>query len=165
MQLVEPPSRLPPDPDPPTVAEAVRLLDEAWLDPDWGTLVWFTMTTGLRRGELCGVRWSQVDLERGAVTINRAIARYDGVLVEKDTKSHQKRRLALDPQAIEILKEHRARAVERAASLGLTLRPDAFLFSLAPDNSTPMKPATVGQRSSRMAARVEIDTHLHCLRH
>lgn len=165
VQLVEPPSRLPPDPEPPTVAEAVQILDEAWLDPDWGTLVWFTMTTGLRRGELCAIRWSHLDLERGTVTISRSIANYDGVLVEKDTKTHQKRRLALDPDTVAVLREHRERVAERAASLGLTLRTDSFVFSLDPDGSRPMKPATVGQRYSRMAARLGIDTHLHCLRH
>ena len=164
-QLVSAPPRLPPDPQPPSAEEAARLLEEAWADPDWGALVWFAMTTGLRRGELCGVRWSHVDLKSGTVSIWRAIARYDGVLVEKDTKTHRRRRITLDPETVAVLVEHRERAVERAASLATTLRPDAFVFSLAPDSSTPMKPATVGQRYSRMAARLNIDTHLHSLRH
>ena len=33
-------------------------------DPDWGMLVWLTMTTGARRGELCALRWSARRLGR-----------------------------------------------------------------------------------------------------
>jgi integrase len=39
-------------PDPPSAAEAALLLNTAWSDPDWGLLLWLTMVTGLRRGEL-----------------------------------------------------------------------------------------------------------------
>jgi integrase len=52
-----------PNPRPPTAAEAARIVNEAWRDPDWGTLVWVAMTTGARRGELCALRWSHVDLD------------------------------------------------------------------------------------------------------
>src|ERR671917_2621855 len=52
-----------PDPRPPTAQEAARLVERAWSsDSDWGTLVWTYMTTGARRGELCGLRWSHVNL-------------------------------------------------------------------------------------------------------
>ena len=44
------------------------IVEEAWEDPDWGALVWLTMTTGARRGELCALRWSHVDLPNGVVT-------------------------------------------------------------------------------------------------
>jgi integrase len=65
VELASPPAKGPPEPNPPSPAEAARLLDEAWTDLDWGTLVWLTMTTGARRGELCALRWSNVDLETG----------------------------------------------------------------------------------------------------
>jgi integrase len=43
-------------PDPPSAEEAVALLNEAWRDPEWGLLLWLTMVTGCRRGELCSIR-------------------------------------------------------------------------------------------------------------
>jgi integrase len=53
-----------PEPDPPTPQEAARLSEEAFrMDDDWGTLVWLAMTTGLRRGELVGLRFSRLDLD------------------------------------------------------------------------------------------------------
>jgi lysozyme family protein len=154
-----------PDPQPPTVEEAARIINEAWRDPDWGTMVWLTMTTGSRRGELCALRWFHVDIAAGVLTVKRAMSEADGVLEEKDTKTHQKRRVTIDPETIAILTEHWDRCVARAAALGLTLSRDAFVFSGQPDGSEPLKPGSVTQRYGRLADRLGIDTHLHALRH
>jgi integrase len=57
----EPPAAPTPNPQPPTAADASRIVSEAWRDLDWGTLVWVAMTTGTRRGELypcAGHTWS-----------------------------------------------------------------------------------------------------------
>jgi integrase len=48
VEFVSPPAKPPPDPQPPSAAEAARLLNEAWRDLDWGALVWLFMTTGAR---------------------------------------------------------------------------------------------------------------------
>jgi integrase len=61
-----------PSPQPPSAQEAARILAEAWKDPDWGRLVWVAMVTGLRRGELCGIRWRHVDLDTGVLALERA---------------------------------------------------------------------------------------------
>ena len=165
VELASAPAKGPPEPNPPSPAEATRLLDEAWTDPDWGTLVWLTMTTGARRGELCALRWSHVDLENGVLSIRRAIIQFGGKLQEKDTKTHQQRRVTLDPETVAVLAEHFERATERAASVGAALLPDAFVFSNAPDCRAPLVPGSVSQRYSRMADRLGIETHLHALRH
>lgn len=49
-EQAEPPAAPASNPQPPSSAEAARLLEEAWKDPDWGTFVWVAMTTGARRG-------------------------------------------------------------------------------------------------------------------
>lgn len=54
---------------------------------------------------------------------------------------------------------------ERARALGVELRSEAFVFSLAPDGSASLVPGSVTQRYSRMAARLGLDTHLHNLQH
>ncbi|MGW4867379.1 hypothetical protein [Streptomyces chartreusis] len=63
--LAEPPSQPKPNPDPPTPEEAVLVLNTAWQrDLDWGTFLFMTMVTGSRRGEMCALRWSDIDLDR-----------------------------------------------------------------------------------------------------
>jgi integrase len=76
VQLVDAPRAKAPDPQPPTPEEAARIVEEACQDPDWGMLVWITMVTGARRGELCGLRWSHVNLPGAVLTIRRAIAQH-----------------------------------------------------------------------------------------
>ena len=161
----EPPPAPKPDPQPPTAEEAARLIQEAWRDPDWGTLVWLTMTTGARRGELCALRWSRVDLATGTVIFRRGIGQDGTELWEKDTKTHQQRRVTIDPETVAVLTEHWDRSRSRAAALDIPLDRTAFVFSSSPDGSTPLVPGSVTQRYSRLATRLDIDTHLHALRH
>jgi Transcriptional regulators len=84
---------------------------------------------------------------------------------EKDTKTHQRRHVTIDPGTVAALIEHRQRWEARAAALGLRLSATAFVFSNSPDGSTHLKPSSVTQRYGRMARRLGIDTHLHNLRH
>ncbi|MGQ0632326.1 MAG: tyrosine-type recombinase/integrase [Sporichthyaceae bacterium] len=165
MSFVDPPSIPTPDPSPPNAEEAAAIVAEAWKDPAWGMLIWLAMTAGSRRGELCALRWSDLDLDRGLISVGRSIGQVAGATWEKDTKTHQRRTLSLDEYTVELLAEHRARCDARAAELGVTLRPIDFVFSLDPDSRTPVRPNTVTQRYSRMAKRLGLDTHFHSLRH
>ena len=75
-----------------TTAEAAALVAAAWEEgPDWGTLVWLVMVTGLRRAELLALRWSDIDLVGGKVYIRRNHVRVTGRSIEKDTKTHRGR--------------------------------------------------------------------------
>lgn len=161
----EPPSTPPPDPQPPTGAETARLLDEAWRDPDWGALVWLTMTTGMRRGELCALRWKHLDLEAAVLTVRRSIAQHGSTTEEKDTKTHQRRHVTLDPETVAVLSEQWQRCLARAQALDVTLDSEAFVFSPAPDGGAHLVPSSLTQRYRRMARRAGVDTHLHNLRH
>jgi integrase len=99
------------------------------------------------------------------ITYRRAAAQVGTDIYEKDTKTHQQRRIALDPETVEILRAHRDRCEARAEALGVDLTPDAYVFSPAPDGSVSFKPDTITQKYSRMANKVGIDTHIHALRH
>jgi integrase len=115
---------------------------------------------------MCGLRWSHVDLEHAVLTIRRTVfIGDDGQLHEKDTKTHQQRRVVLDAETAAVLDEHQARAHGRSAALGIKLDPDAFVFSAEPDSLMPMNPDTATQRYRRMAIRLGIDTTLKNLRH
>ena len=162
----EPPPLPHPDPNPPSSEEAARLVEEAWSnDPEWGALIWTAMTTGARRGELCALHLRDFDEATGVLTVRRAIFIDDnGELREKDTKTHQQRRIVLDVESQAVVSEHIERLTTRAEQLDLKLDPDAYLFSSYPDCSTPLNPDSVTQRYDRMAKRLRIDTTLRRLR-
>ena len=64
-----------------------------------------------------------------------------------------------------LLAGHRQRYTDLCAGLGFELPADGFMFSRDVDGSTHLKPATVGQRYSRLARRIGIKTTIHKLRH
>jgi integrase len=162
---VKAPSPVRSKPSPPTPAEAARLIQEAWKDEDWGAFVWTAMTTGARRGELCSLQRQELELDAAALTIRTGLKRVAGRLVRRDTKTHQQRRVALDTETVQVLTALVERQDAEAAKLGVTIGPEAFLFSPAPDASTPLAPDTATQRYDRMARRLGISTTLHKLRH
>ncbi len=111
IEQAEPPPQPTPNAQPPTAEEAARILDEARADPDWGVLVWLTMVAGFRRGEACALRWRHVDLVNGVLVLERSIGQLNGHTWEKDTKTHQYRRIALDPETVGLLTEHHTRCL------------------------------------------------------
>ncbi|MFB9742562.1 tyrosine-type recombinase/integrase [Pseudonocardia sulfidoxydans] len=162
----EPPRASRADPDPPTPAEAARILNDAWADPAWGMLVWLLMITGARRGEVSALRWRDIDRDRSTVWVSRANAETKAGLHEKGTKTGARRRIALDPHTINLLDAHRAMWWDRLAVFGAKLDEDAFVFSTTPDASKPYPPSSISQRYRRMATKLGLrSTRLHSLRH
>lgn len=162
----EPPSVERPDPDPPSADEVAAMLNDAWQDSSWGTLLWFSMVTGCRRGEVCALRWSDLDLERGVVNVERSYAQTRKGTWEKTTKTHQKRRVAVDEYTVDLLTAYRAQREDECAALGIDLSRTAFVFSASPDGLTALLPSTVTQKYRRLARRVGLrSTRLHALRH
>lgn len=138
----------------------------AWDEgPDRGTLVWLVMVTGFRRAELLALRWSDVDLDGGTLYVRRNHVRVTGRSVEKDTKTHRARRLAVDETTVEILREHLLRYEQRCRELGVEPKQASYLFSYSPTNDRACDPSGVSHRYSRMCVRLGIDSHLHALRH
>jgi len=154
------------EPDPPNADEAARLLNAAWADPEWGLLLWLTMLTGPRRGEVSALRWRHIDFERGLLSIHRSNAQPKTGLKEKGTKTGQARKIALDKHTVELLATHRQLFESRCAELGCALSPDAFVFSPSPNGSEPYLPQAISQRYRRLALRLKLrSTRLHSLRH
>ena len=66
-------------------------------------LYYLDLATGLRRGELLGLKWADVDLDRGALKIQRAISRQNGKVVEATLKTKNAyRTLPLSADAIHL---------------------------------------------------------------
>jgi integrase len=176
-RIAKRPRQKPPEPNPPTPQDAARLVDEAFaMDDDWGTLVWLVMTTGIRRGEVCALRFRDLDIDfeaadadsDGTLRVRRNYVRRNvRIAKEKDTKTHQMRFVALDRETVQLLREHRNRVIERLAKLDLEITDDTFVFTgtTTPDHSEPQPPDSVTQRYGAMAKKLGIDTHIHALRH
>ena len=162
-----PPRVRKPDLSPPDVEQVGELLRYANThQPEFGRFLHLAATTGARRGELCALRWQNIDWTANAVTIGRAIIAVKGGLLEKDTKTHASRRIALDPGTIAVLIKQRAAAEQRAAAAEVELPASAFVFSAEPDGGIPWTPTTVTKwfQASRDALGYE-KVRLHDLRH
>jgi integrase len=95
--------------------EIKRVLAAVAGDELWSALYHVAIATGMRPGELRGLKWDCVDLDRGLVTERRTITKdVDGHEVIADrTKSKQARTVALAPHFVEVLRWHRIRQHER----------------------------------------------------
>src|SRR5690606_41608415 len=110
------------------------------------------MVVGLRRAELLALRWSDVALAAGYITVRRHYVRAAGRSFEKDTKTHRMRRVSLDPATVEVLQEHRARYEDAVQQLGVEPGDEAFMFSYQPTYDRPCGPSGVTHRDARMRA-------------
>lgn len=165
MDQAEPPRGAKSDPDPPSAEQAAAILNAAFKDVWWGVFLWVAMTTGARRGELCALRWDRVDLDRASITIRTSVAQENTRTWEKDTKSHQQRRLALDASTVGLLRAYKQRCIEEAAAVGVRLAPESRVFSATVDHSTWRRPSSITNRYVRMCKRLGWDMHPHQLRH
>ena len=86
-----------------TFEEADRLLETAKHEPGWHAIIFTAVRTGLRYGELCELRWHDVDLTAGRLLVRRSFTR--GHVTTP--KNHKKREIPLSPAAIDVLKRHR----------------------------------------------------------
>ncbi len=76
-------------------------------------------TTGMRRGEALGLRWSDVDLDGGVLTINQTLTTADSRLIFDSPKTKRSRRsIYLDPTTVEALRRHRRHQREERLALG-----------------------------------------------
>jgi integrase len=148
---------------PPTPEEARRLaLAVSQENPDLAALIFVDATTGMRRGEICGLRFCDIDGDAGAATIwwrcsdmpkvqaatldgrmNILRAFPSGVVMLSATKNKKRRRFALDSITLAVLMEQQARAQARCEALGVELSPDAFVWSQVADHSEPWRPDRV----------------------
>ncbi|MGH9076206.1 MAG: tyrosine-type recombinase/integrase, partial [Acidimicrobiales bacterium] len=123
MEYVEtnPVMRVPPPAVPPstrlapTVEETARLLLAAEEhDPDFLVFLWIAAEEGGRRGETLGLRWRDIDFERGVLTISRTVTTgEDGVRIRPNTKTAKARTIAVSPVSIAHLAGLRDRVEER----------------------------------------------------
>src|SRR5215813_6358379 len=131
--------------------------------PKWLYLpILISITTGIRRGELLGLRWSDIDLKAARFTVNQSLERRGQTLVFKSPKTKRSRRtITLPALTVEALTRHRATQAKERLRQGLG-KP-VLVFARRDD---PLDPDSVSKAFGRIvkAAGVTPIT-FHGLRH
>ena len=146
--------------------EESHVLLEACKGTIWHPLFHTAIWTGLRRSELLGLRWKDLDLDFATMQVVQVMHQLrDGTRVFLEPKTAKSRRaVALSPASCIILRSHLEDQKELAFKLGIDLREDALVFS-HPDG-TPLSPASVTHAFSRISKKAGINgVRLHDLRH
>jgi integrase len=148
-----------------TLDEARKFLDVV-RDDRLAAAFLLDAATGMRRGELLGLRWQDVDLVEGTASINGAVQRLRGQgLVRTPPKTRQGRRtVAIAPMVVEALEAHRKRQAKEREFAGTRWVQTDYVFTSAV--GTPIEPRNLTRRFQRLAASAGVPvTRFHDLRH
>ena len=133
-----------------------RFMEEIKKDSVWHDFFYTELTTGLRRGEICGLMWTDFDECDGALKINRTLHREKGGrLVAGDTKTYAStRKIVLPPSTAELLKERKRKSFS----------PWIFHDPLRPE--APMNPDSAYRQLKKFLAEAGLpNIRFHDLRH
>ena len=151
-------------------AELHRFLDFIE-DHDLYPMIRLVGMSGLRRGEACGLRWSDVDLETGRVSVRQQLVvvaagdgRHETVLQETTKSDTGRRHVDLDPATIGILRSHRARQAQLRLAMGAGWTDSGLVFTGI--TGGPLDPEKVSARFDTLARRFDGPRiRFHDLRH
>jgi integrase len=124
--------------------------------------------TGMRRGEACGLRWSDIDVDRRTLMIDEAVIPAEGGAAVKSPKTRAGiRRVTVDSGTIAALAELRAAQWELADVCGVSILDNGFVLSMEPGGAVPLHPDSLSHAfaKARELAGVATELHLHSLRH
>jgi integrase/predicted RNA-binding Zn-ribbon protein involved in translation (DUF1610 family) len=117
------------------------------LHPLWRLLC----MTGMRRGEVLGVKWQDIDLEAGRLSVRRSLVPLGGEVIVSEPKTARGRRsIALDVETVEVLKAQAARQLSEQQQFGEAWTDSGYLCTK--EDGEPYHPEVVS-RSFRQAVR------------
>lgn len=148
-----------------TPDDVARLLDKAQ-GSEIQPLIVLTLATGLRRSEVCGLQWRDIDLDAAELRVERGLHVLKGgeVVYEAPKSSTSRRVVALPPSACIALRAHRESMEALAVDLGAELQPETPVFMRF--DGSPMRPDTVSHQFGKFAKDAELEgIHFHSLRH
>ena len=122
-------------------------------------------TTGMRRGEVVGLRWKDVDLDKGRLSIVQTITQIGGkVVVGQPKTSSGRRSIALDEATVGVLRDHRKSMLEQRLLIGPDFADEGLVFH-HPDGAC-LRPDAVSAQFLRRVERYGLPRlTLHGLRH
>lgn len=120
--------------------------------------------TGMRRGEILGLRWKDLDLGTGRLSVRQALVSIGYDVVASSPKSHQARVIDLDPKTISKLREHGTRQAEERREWGSEYQDHGLVFCR--EDGSPIHPHTFSQAFERWIKKLNLPKiRLHDLRH
>jgi integrase len=147
-----------------TAEQARRFIEHAKDDRLYA--LWFLLlTTGLRRGEVAALRWSDIDLNERTLSVQRTRVTVDYTVVENEPKTPQsRRRIALDVDTVEALRAHRRQQSSDRKRLGDDWQQTGYVFT--DEIGEPMHPQAITDRFQKLASEAGVPVmRLHDLRH
>jgi integrase len=163
---VDPPKVRQEEITPLSAEQASKLLDVTRNERDrFEALYMLALTTGLRIGELLGLKWSDLDLDARRVRVSRQLQRSQDGLIFTDPKAASRRTVDLPASTVEALKRHRKRQVEETLKAGGAYQDNDLVF--AGDLGGPIGPEKVTQRAFKpLLKRAGLpEMRFHDLRH
>ena len=130
------------------------------------TAVELLLLTGIRRGELCGLEWDDIDFENECITIRRSVVVVKGKgPVTKDPKTTSSNRvIGVSDHLLKILREYKAWYDQYREDMGDRWVESKRLF--VQTNGKPVHPSTVGSWVERVCKAANLPTRgVHSLRH
>ncbi|MEU9112971.1 site-specific integrase [Streptomyces sp. NPDC048483] len=152
--------------EPLTSAEGRRLLAAARSNRLWAAYE-LAVRIGLRRGEVLGLRWSDVDLYEGVLTVRQALQRVGGELLIVAPKTQRSaRRVALPSECVTALRAQRAQQTADMKAAGETWKGNRHDLIFTTKNGTPIEPRNLNRSFEALCARAEVRrVRFHDLRH
>ena len=122
-------------------------------------------TTGMRRGEVLGLRWSDLDFDERHLHVRQTVLSVNYELTIGHPKTRRgERRITLDPETLRVLREHRTAQHHEKDLLGSGYRDSDLVF--ARENGDPVHPDYFSQTFDRTVKRLGLPKiRLHDLRH
>lgn len=152
---------------PPGASDVRALIAHATAhDPAMACWLYVATATGARRGEICGLRWADIDFAQRSIRIERSVSATRAGVFVKPTKTGGVRRVSITAQAIEALSRHHQRAAQNARRTDNCVDPEGFVFTSDPAAARPWRPELVSRRWERLRAKAGLPhVRLHDLRH
>ncbi|MFI7246191.1 tyrosine recombinase XerC [Streptomyces qinglanensis] len=152
--------------EPLTAAEGRQLLAAARDNRLWAAYE-LAVRLGLRRGELLGLRWEDVDLFAGVLTVRQALQRVGGELVIVPPKTQRSaRRIPLPRERATALRAQRAQQLADKRLAGEKWRGDGSGLIFTTKNGTPIEPRNLNHSFEALSARAGVrKVRIHDLRH
>jgi len=146
--------------------EIAAILDALEEEPiKWRAIVHLMIITGARRGEVMGLKWSEIDMEHGTIHICETLLSSDhGAYTDTPKTEESRRYINIPKETVDLLQEFRAEQERVRAAVGDCWQETGYVFTR--DDGQPMHPDSINGWLNKFSARHGLPhIHPHRFRH
>jgi integrase len=163
VSLVDPPAVEPRLPAPWTLTETLRFLTAARGDPLYAAFI-LALALGLRRGEIVGLRWVNIDLDNRVIYVRRQVQRVRGDLYEDDPKGRRRRPVPLPRICVVALRWQHLRQAALRQTAGPQWQETGYVFTTR--TGRPVEARNIYRSFGRLSRKAGVPIiRLHDARH